>query len=344
LRAVSFLIVFLGHACTTLIPASFGVTTFFFLSGYLITTFMRVEEAETGRVNLKYFYMRRVLRIFPPFYAVLAMSFFLSWIDPSLRPAEPRSAAVVAQVFHFSNYWIASHGWETIVPGTGAFWSLAVEEHFYLIFPAVYLVFRSRGLSARQSGLLLWGACLLVLIWRCALVLAMRSHPERTALCSDTRFDSILFGCALALWNNPAFESGDQSTRPPTVWRTVVLPLSIALLLVSFGVRNASFRETWRYTLQGVGLTAVFVAAIRWPNASVFRPLNWRPVRFVGVLSYSLYLVHQTILELLERHSMLPKLQRVTLGLALAFVLAWVIYQTIEKPCAKIRRRLAIGG
>ncbi|HEY5959842.1 MAG TPA: acyltransferase [Polyangiaceae bacterium] len=341
LRAISFLIVFLGHACTTVIPASFGVTTFFFLSGYLITTLMRVEEHETGRVNLKHFYLRRILRILPPFYSAFALSLLLSQLDPSLRPSDPDPAAILWQALQVSNYWIAKHGWSSIVPGTGAFWSLAVEEHFYLLFPAIYLFFGSRGLSARQSAVILWGACALALIWRCVLVVGMGSHPERTALCSDARFDSILFGCALALWDNPAFEPNAESVELPSRWRLCVLPAAALLLVVTFAVRNPAFRETWRYTLQGVGLTAVFVAAIRWPRWYVFRPLNWRPVRFVGVLSYSLYLVHQLILELMERHCTFPRWQIVSLSLAFAFGLAWVIYETIEKPCATIRKRLA---
>src|SRR5262245_15809989 len=68
LRAVSFFMVFLAHAGAPGIPGGFGVTVFFFLNGYLITTLIRVEMEETGRMSLRHFYLRRVLRILPPFY------------------------------------------------------------------------------------------------------------------------------------------------------------------------------------------------------------------------------------------------------------------------------------
>jgi peptidoglycan/LPS O-acetylase OafA/YrhL len=67
LRALSFLIVFLAHSGVSGVPGGFGVTVFFYLSGFLITTLMRVEQENTGRVNLRHFYLRRALRILPPF-------------------------------------------------------------------------------------------------------------------------------------------------------------------------------------------------------------------------------------------------------------------------------------
>ena len=78
LRAISFFLVFLGHSGVPLIPGGFGVTVFFFLSGYLITTLLRLEANKYGRVDLKLFYMRRALRIWPPFYLVLVASTLLA--------------------------------------------------------------------------------------------------------------------------------------------------------------------------------------------------------------------------------------------------------------------------
>src|SRR5664279_4763278 len=68
LRAVAFLMVFFGHVGAPGVPGGFGVTVFFFLSGYLITTLLRIERERTGRVSLRLFYLRRALRILPPFY------------------------------------------------------------------------------------------------------------------------------------------------------------------------------------------------------------------------------------------------------------------------------------
>ena len=135
LRAVSFLIVFLGHAFTKRwIPGDLGLIVFFFLSGYLITTLLRLEYDETGGINFRDFYLRRVLRIFPPLYLVLGAGCLLTLTHVLDNTLWPR--AVLAQACHLTNYWIVFHGWwNGMAPGSWIFWSLAVEEHFYLVFP-----------------------------------------------------------------------------------------------------------------------------------------------------------------------------------------------------------------
>ena len=127
----------------------------------------------------------------------------------------------------------------------------------------------------------------------------------------------------------------------PAAFRYFVLPACVALLLISFVVRENAFRETFRYSLQGIALTPIFFAAVRWPEWGVFRPLNWQPVRFLGTLSYSLYLVHHSILIAVEEDLRLRGIAEDTVALTAAVLVAWVIYRTVEKPCAKLRRRLS---
>ena len=342
LRAVSFFIVFLAHAgLDRVVPGGFGVTVFFFLSGYLITTLMRLEAEKTGHVSLRHFYLRRALRILPPFYIVLLMTTALGEVDLLRSDAPLQGIAIASQMFHISNYWIATHGWGGVPIGTGVYWSLAVEEHFYLIFPAVFLVLRRMHLAGRQMAFVLWGSCAIVFVWRCVLVLLLHASVDRTYLCSDTRVDSILFGCALAIWNNPVLDRPGPRALAATFWPPVFLSAGVALLLVTFVVRGSVFRETLRYTLQGIALTPVFITAVRFPQWPVFRLLNWQPMRFVGALSYSLYLVHQAVIAGLAQHSRLGDVGRALLALALSLAIAWGMYRVVELPCARLRRRLS---
>jgi peptidoglycan/LPS O-acetylase OafA/YrhL len=178
-----------------------------------------------------------------------------------------------------------------------------------------------------------------VLAWRLTLVLGLHASTDRTYLGSDTRIDSILFGCALAVGSNPML---DPRRGSPALWRRVLLPLGMALLVFTFVYRAPWFRETLRYTLQGIGLWPLFVVAMREPTWGPFRLLNVKAVRHVGVLSYSLYLVHHVVLYVLEaRLGGVPQLARVALALALSLALAQLIHRLIEKPCARLRRRLA---
>jgi len=339
LRAVSFLIVFLAHsgAGTILaVPGGFGVTVFFFLSGFLITTLMRVEHETTGRVNVRFFYIRRVLRILPPFYVILALACILTLTH--VLPGELQPGAVLAQVLHFSNYWFIAFGSSGAAAGTVPYWSLAVEEHFYLIFPFLFLTL-NRFLSYRGQARTYWALCAVVCVWRCVLVLWFSVPEDRTYLASDTRFDSILFGCALAMGLNPVIDRPMGSER---VWKWGILPASLALLLFTFVFRAPWFRETIRYSVQGLALTPVFIAAIRFPHWFPFRMLNAKAVAFVGVLSFTLYLSHQIVLIALQ--TWLPLLrpyEMALLALACAFAFSLTIHQLVEKPSAALRKRLA---
>jgi peptidoglycan/LPS O-acetylase OafA/YrhL len=224
------------------------------------------------------------------------------------------------------------------------YWSLAVEEHFYLVFPTVFLLLGRLRLGGRQQAFVFWGLCAVVLAWRCVLVFVLHSGVDRTYLCSDTRVDSIAFGCALAVWRNPVLDDLDAPPSRSPVWPRVVLVAGLGLLLVTFVVRSPAFRETFRYTLQGIGLTPLFALAVRWPRWLVFRPLNWRPLRFIGTLSYSLYLVHQVVLAAFEQHTTWPGALRAAAAVVVSMGLAWGMYELVEKPCATLRRRISATG
>ena len=339
IRAISFMLVFLAHAGFPYIPGGFGVTVFFFLSGYLITTLLRREAEDTGTIGFKLFYLRRVLRILPPFYTVLLLAFALTMAG--LLPREISWAALTAPLLHYSNYWVVAHGWDGLMGGTGVYWSLAVEEHFYLLFPALYAVLIKSRITPRAQHAVLFALCALVLLWRSNLVYAQGIIGDRTYIASDTRFDSMLFGCALAVWGNPVLDL--PKSEKPNVYEWLALGAGIALLLATFLYRDPAFRESARYSMQGIGLYPLFFVAVRYPKLLFTRFLNLRWVRFVGTLSYSLYLVHQVLLVVLERQVGLG-IWQAALALGLSLLLSTTIWRFIEKPCAKLRSRLNVSA
>jgi peptidoglycan/LPS O-acetylase OafA/YrhL/glycosyltransferase involved in cell wall biosynthesis len=341
IRAAAVLLVFAAHAgLNDRVPGNFGVTVFFFLSGYLITTLMRLEADKSGGVSLKAFYLRRVLRILPPMYLVLIVASLLTAFG--LLQGSLDLFAVEAQIFHLSNYYIVANGWwDGRAPGTWIYWSLAVEEHFYLLFPLVYIAMRRWLPSRGRQFVALLSACAVILAWRLVLVYVLDASKDRLYVASDTRVDSILFGCALAVWGNPAFES----TRiPARTWKFALVPLGFLGLLVSFLVRDDAFEQTYRYSLQGLALFPLFVAAIRYPEWLPFRILNIRPVMYIGVLSYAFYLVHPTVLYGIFEWVALPGVVQAALGLTLTLGISMAIYYVVEKPCARLRRRLSHLG
>jgi peptidoglycan/LPS O-acetylase OafA/YrhL len=336
LRSVAILLVFASHAMNAaglarVVPGHFGVTLFFFLSGYLITTLMRQEMEDSGTVNIKLFYVRRALRIFPTFYLVLLLAALYGWAVGSMD-----GWYFLGQVLHLTNYEMVHAGWKApIAPFTDVYWSLAVEEHFYLAFPMVFLLLSRQATRGRVAAGLM-AACAAVLVWRCVLVFGHSVPYDRTYMATDTRIDAILFGCVLALWGNPAM---DPTRIAESTWKRVLFPLSMAVLVGSLAVRNREFRETFGYTLQGLSLFAVFVTAIRYPDWAPMRLLNLRTMKWLGLLSYAIYLIHPAMLELaraLVGRSLLP-----LTVVAAVFTVggAAALYYGIEKPMARVRRR-----
>ena len=290
IRALAFLFVFVAHAQPfRILPGGFGVTVFFFLSGYLITSLLREAAQKTGRISLKEFYFRRLLRIFPPCYLTVILVSGLAAAGVVYNRESYRS--LLSGFLYFSNYWNIL-GWGNLPAGLGILWSLAVEEHYYLLFPLLYAGFVRRALSRKRQAALLIALCLLALAWRCFRVGVMHSQWESIYEGTDTRFDSILAGCVLAVVANPRF--GDRASWMSRYagWFAAGGMMVVALC---FAWRNPFFRDTLRYSLLGLGLFPIFhfVALARRPW--MMRWLEWPLLRHLGALSYSMYLIHHTL-------------------------------------------------
>ena len=337
IRTLSFLLVFVAHAgAYDRIPGGFGVCVFFFLSGFLITSLLRQELAETGTISLRGFYTRRMGRIFPPMYVVLILSVILSLAGLTLNRVQ--LGPVLRQALYLTNYrTIFSDDMQHVANGTEVLWSLAVEEHFYLVFPLVFLAL-SR-LSQRGRALVLLSLMAVVLTWRCVLVFRFHVPSDRTYLATDTRIENILWGCLLAVWANPVFDNRFRLQRKA---EHVLGAVCVALLLVTFVWRNPMFRETFRYSLQGLALFPLFHIAVRRAAEPPFRWLNGNLIKLIGRrFSYSLYLVHFIVINTL--HHEFPQVNvwvRGVMALAVSAAVAVLMYYLVERPCLERLKRI----
>ncbi|WP_182278301.1 acyltransferase [Granulicella sp. 5B5] len=339
IRAIAFLLVFSAHALLGLsyyIPATLGVTIFFFLSGYLITTLLRREFAATGTIALRDFYLRRVLRIFIPLYIVYALAMLGAHFLTHQSPGNLFGFASVYLYFH--NYTIALRAHAFTPPGMELVWSLSVEEHFYLLFPLAYFTMLRRGLSARSQARLLIGFCLLELAWRVVLIAWIKPAGPWTYVATDARLDSILWGSVLAVRNNPAI-STDRSILPRN-YELLCFLLAVAGLVATLIPRSDLYRGTLRYTLQPLTLYVIFSFLIRHIRHPLARWLEWLPLRYIGWTSYVLYLCHDFFLYAIQPPLAAHPLLVVVFGFAAALGFATLMRYTVEQPVQRLRARL----
>lgn len=336
IRAIAAFIVFLSHCgLEDVIPGGFGVTVFFFLSGFLITTLLRQEYARKGDISLKKFYIRRFYRIIPPLYIVLGVLLLPYRMGGSSHHAT--NLAVTAQFLQLTNYYTIFWGGDTMIPDSGPMWSLGVEEHFYLLFPLALSLLLPRW-DYRRIGIILAGACLATLAWRCVLVYGLGVGHDYIYYATDTRIDSLLYGCIMGVWLNPAFER--HFLNVSTLRWIGVLALAVAILGLTFLYRSDSFRETFRYSLQGAALFPIFFCAVRKSDWPIFRWLESRPVRFLGLISYTFYLIHLKALVTVDRYIDAPMPVRAALGFLLAVAFSSAMYFLVERHLGALRRRL----
>jgi peptidoglycan/LPS O-acetylase OafA/YrhL len=294
LRAVSIGLVLFAHSVqppnSPLIglrrfaqPAAVGVDVFFVISGFLITLLLLREQDRTGRVSLRGFYTRRALRILPAYLALLGFVAALAWAGSvAIRPIDWAAALTYTTNFLPERSWDLGHTW-----------SLSVEEHFYLLWPAALLL-----LGPRRSLVLLIVALLAAPAIRAGLYKVAGLDPDMLHYVTPARYEAIGYGCLLAF-----------AARHPATWRVArrVAPVAGLGVLLAAGLLAVSeiyLCRSWRYSILS-GRTAagvliacgVFFCLASSPRSLAARALELRPVVLVGALSYSLYLWQQPFLK-----------------------------------------------
>jgi peptidoglycan/LPS O-acetylase OafA/YrhL len=320
------MIVIVSHlGLGNLIPGGFGVTIFFFLSGYLIISLLRGENESSGTVSLKAFFVRRSVRILPPLYITMIVTMMLAASGLLKTGLNPLSIAVDATFLTNYSGFLGGHAGLPI-----PLWSLDVEEHFYILFAFTYYFFL-RHLKPSHAATVCFSACIFFLALRIVTALAI-TDLEQIYYWSHTRMDSILAGGCLALWQNPTLDKN-------TAWRPRAPHVlgALAVLLLCFVVRSPFFRETFRYSLQAGALFVIFSHALA-DNSLVARMAELRIIRMTALLSYTLYLIHFPVLKILESLHPAPSPAILALGvILLSYLYAALMRWTVEKPLAQWR-------
>jgi len=309
-----------------------GVDIFFVLSGLLITTLLIREHSAAGQISIRAFYARRALRLAPALMAMVLAVSCISFIAHAHLPVGFAPSTVLPGGLLAGTYTSdIGLGWFGVALGPfGHTWSLAVEEHFYLIWPLILVRLIKRGMSRTRMLALTVGAVALIALWRLGWWIATGDVLHQS-FSFDTRGDELLAGCALA-FAIPMLKQHPDWMRVSGIIGAAVL---IALFVAAPGDEFAAFGG---YLVVSTA-AAMFLAWV-WllPDDRLLQPLSWRPMPYLGRLSYSLYLWHFPIFwagDLGLGHA-----ASVVLRLGLTLVVATASYHIVERPALRLKDRV----
>jgi peptidoglycan/LPS O-acetylase OafA/YrhL len=323
LRAVAVTMVVMFHAFrgVALTGGLIGVDIFFVLSGYLITTLLVIEQKKTGRISLLKFYARRVFRLVPALWIVLAFCLLLEFW--STKPAEHLIAIAEAATYTINWYGalgIGPPGW--IVGHT---WSLAIEEQFYLIWPIILIAAISLGPRAPARAAFV---CFALSTTICVLLSAFNFSVLRIYNGFDTRSSELFVGCFLALISIPP-------KIAQALARSWIVPATICLILVFILHLSSRFLEFGG--LQLVALMAAWLIIAAQSNTIFSKALRQQHLVYIGRISYGIYLWHYVLLEILVRRFGAPL--AALIGVPLCVALAAASFKWVESPILRMSAR-----
>ena len=294
LRGVAVILVIIFHSGLDWLPGGFlGVSVFFTLSGFLITSLLINECENSGRINLKAFWGRRLRRLAPASLVVIAAVIGLaSWLSTSIEASRIKGDAISA-VLYFSNWRFiySGHSYGELFAAPSPLqhlWSLSIEEQLYVVVPVIIAGLFAVGLRRRGIGVVL-----LVGVFGSTIATMLISGHEHIYYGTHTRAAELLLGAALAcLFGQRIEQLATKSARP---WSTLyLLPLLGVILLAKFSTVDSAWVYSGALTLFGLLSVVCLIAAIQ--GGPVRAVLSWSVLVRVGEVSYGLYLIHWPVI------------------------------------------------
>jgi peptidoglycan/LPS O-acetylase OafA/YrhL len=331
-RAIAILLVICVHFCQLYLEKSHsmiwrlglggqtGVDLFFVLSGFLITRILL--DAKGSPHFLRNFYVRRALRIFPLYYLTLIALFVI-------LPALHITPWVPAKQSFW--YWIYLHNIPltfnpALLTGPNHFWSLAVEEHFYLVWPFVVLMLSTRNLYKAVAAAV-----------AVSLLSRMVWAQYDTYYLTLARLDGLALGAAIAVF---ASTQPNQSLARLVPWAkgifgAVAIAMLVPLVLPHF---QLLVMRVLRNTLIALLFASGLVLIIENRSGIVSRLLSTPFMRSIGKYSYAMYIFHPFILDWMYARGMTYSLPWLLAGAALTYIAGWISWHALEKPILSLKR------
>ncbi len=343
IRGIAIIMVFLAHAAYS-IPIIYelgvfkrmianshlGVMLFFVLSGYLITTLLLNEKEKTGVINLKNFYVRRALRIFPVFYLYLLIVTIGYWLGKIKIPGIILAFAALYLTNYMKLFITTTDEPCPDYRIIGHFWTLSLEEQFYLIWPSALIIF---GI-VKMKNILPYILCAYPLI-RVTTYFLFPQMRGQIGMMLHTMGDCIFWGCYAALVQRFHPERVQNLVSFFEKYKFIPFALLSILFLVcpllSIYLKGA-FDITIGFSIEGIviSIMLVYILTVKPAWCNFF---NNKVLMFIGVLSYSIYIWHVLFLRTSTILNTFP------LNVIASLIVAYLSYKYIETPILKLKSK-----
>jgi peptidoglycan/LPS O-acetylase OafA/YrhL len=334
LRAVAVGSVIAFHFGTGQMPGGFlGVDTFFVLSGYLITSLLLVEWGRSSRVNFGAFWSRRARRLLPALFVVLIAIGLWAMLAVSSDQLSTIRSDGLWTLFYAANWHFihAGQSYFALVSNASPLrhaWSLAIEEQFYLVWPL--LTFACLKLGKGRTGPLT-GLCAVGAVASATAMglLYVQGDPNRAYYGTDTRAQGLLIGALVAIFL--AHRAGRP--LPRVVQLLGFAGAAVCVWMFSMASDSASWMYPWGFLLFEVSTATVILAMTQPVRTPLHELLSWQPIRWVGQISYGLYLWHWPVsVAISAGNTRLTGWDLLLVRLAVTFGAAVLSYYLIELP------------
>jgi len=298
-----------------LMDGQLGVNVFFVISGFLITSLMLQEDTKT--ISLKNFYFRRTLRIFPAYYFMLLVYFILQltgylYINDDSWP----TAITYTKYFNWDAEWYTSHAW-----------SLSIEEHFYIIWPLIFLA----GEQTRKYI----SISFIIIVPLIRIFLNFHPINWMSELTIFTRIDAISTGCLFALYKDNIIKRMNSHWSKIFFCSIIILfflrylpliadKISLGFIFIPFGLTHG--------TIANLLIALIMMYSVFGPKGIWFKILNLKVINYLGLLSYSIYLWQQFFIDGSRNW-----IHQFPQNLFFIFIAALGSYYLIEKPFLKMK-------